>query len=65
MRRRAVYEYKYVPVEREGWIFAGFQNYREVIDREAAQGWRFVGWMPLDVTNGVMTRIDLIFEREA
>ena len=29
-----MYEYKYVPVEREGWIFAGFQGYREVIDRE-------------------------------
>ncbi len=28
-----MYEYKYVPVEREGWIFAGFQGYREVIDR--------------------------------
>ncbi len=58
-----MYEYKYVPVEREGWIFAGFQGYREVIDREA-DGWRFVNWMPLDVTNGAMTRIDLIFERE-
>ena len=33
-----MYEYKYVPVEREGWIFAGFQGYREVIDREAADG---------------------------
>ena len=54
-----MYEYKYVPVEREGWIFAGFQGYRE-----AADGWRFVNWMPLDVTNGAMTRIDLIFERE-
>ena len=51
-------------MEREGWIFAGFQGYREVIDREAADGWRFVNWMPLDVTNGAMTRIDLIFERE-
>ena len=46
-----MYEYKYVPVEREGWIFAGFQGYREVIDREAADGWRFVNWMPLDVTS--------------
>ncbi|MDE6922447.1 MAG: DUF4177 domain-containing protein [Oscillospiraceae bacterium] len=59
-----MYEYKYVSVEREGWIFAGFQGYREVIDREAADGWRFVSWMPLDVTSGAMTKIDLIFERE-
>lgn len=60
-----MYEYKYVPVEREGWIFAEFPNYRETIDREAAQGWRYAGWMPVDVTSGAMTKIDLIFEREA
>ena len=33
-----MHEYKYVTVEREGWIFAGFQGYREVIDRQAADG---------------------------
>ena len=59
-----MYEYKYVSVDREGWIFSGFQSYRDAIDREAAQGWRDTGWIPVDITNGVMTRIDLIFERE-
>ena len=59
-----MYEYKYIPVEREGWIFAEFPNYREIIDQEAARGWRYAGWMPVDVTSGAMTKIDLIFERE-
>ena len=60
-----MYEYKYVSVDREGWIFSGFQSYREAIDREAAAGWRYTGWVPVDITNGAMTRIDLVFEREA
>ena len=33
-----MHEYKYVTVEREGWIFAGFQGYREVIDRPPMAG---------------------------
>ena len=60
-----MYEYKYVPVQREGWIFSGFDSYRETIDAEAAKGWRYVGYMPTRFSgHGVMTEIDLIFERE-
>ena len=59
-----MYQYKYVPVEREGWIFSGFQGYQEVIDSQAAGGWRYVGWVPVEITSGAMTRMDLIFERE-
>ena len=59
-----MYEYKYVSVERDGWIFSGFQSCQEAIDKEAAQGWRYAGWVPGDITNGMMTRIDLVFERE-
>ena len=59
-----MYEYKYVSVDREGWIFSGFQSYRDAIDKEAAEGWRYTGWVPVDITNGAMTRIDLVFERE-
>ena len=59
-----MYEYKYVSVDRKGWIFSGFQGYREIIDQAAAQGWRYTGWVPLDITNGALTQIDLIFERE-
>ena len=59
-----MYEYKYVPVQREGWIFSGFESYRETIDAGAAKGWRYVGWVPVDITNGALTQIDLVFERE-
>ena len=59
-----MYEYKYVPVQREGWIFSGFDSYRETIDAEAAKGWRYTGWFPVETINGSMTQIDLIFERE-
>ena len=57
-------QYKYVPVDREGWIFSGFQGHQEAISREAAQGWRYVGWVPVEITSGAMTRMDLVFERE-
>ena len=59
-----MYQYKYVPVDREGWIFSGFQGYQEVIGSHAADGWRYVGWVPVEITSGAMTRMDLIFERE-
>lgn len=60
-----MYEYKYVPVEREGWIFSGFDSYRDVIEEESAKGWRYTGWFPVEITNGALTRVELIFEREA
>ena len=59
-----MYEYKYVPVDREGWIFSGFHGYQEIIDSHAADGWRYTGWIPVEITSGAMTRLDLIFERE-
>lgn len=59
-----MYEYKYVSVDRKGWIFSGFQSYREVINREAAQGWRYTGWVPMEINSGAITQIDLVFERE-
>ena len=59
-----MYEYKYASVERDGWIFAGFEKYQELIDKAAAMGWRYVSWIPVEYTNGALTKIDLVFERE-
>lgn len=59
-----MYEYKYASVQREGWLFSGFESYQEMIDKGAALGWRYVGWVPVEYTNGALTRIDLVFERE-
>ena len=61
-----MYEYKYVSVDREGWVFSGFQGCREIIDSHAAEGWRYVGYVPVKIDgHGVPIAIDLIFEREA
>lgn len=41
-------------------------QHREIIDQYAAQGWRYVGYIPTQFTsNGGTKAIELIFEREA
>lgn len=67
-----MYKYEYVSVsaEMEGYL-AKFNNvlslsdYREIIDQKAAQGWRYVGWMPTrESMKGYLRELDLIFEKE-
>ena len=37
-----------------------------IIDKYAAQGWRYVGYLPTKISmGGVLCNIDLIFERKA
>ena len=38
------------------------ENYRQVIDRMAKDGFKYVGNMPVRYENGKVTDIDLIFE---
>ena len=60
-----MYEYKYVILQgKSGFALLRFEEHRTCIDRCAAQGWRYVGWVPVDITSGAMTRMDLVFERE-
>ena len=62
-----MYEYKYVSVESTGVMVPEFKGQRELIDRCAADGWRFAGWVPVRLTTanyGALKVIDLIFERE-
>ena len=61
-------EYQYVELYTGGgfWIDNGTGAHREVIDREAREGWRYVGYVPLSFTsNGGIKSMDLIFERES
>lgn len=67
-----MYKYEYVSVsaEMEGYL-AKFNNvlslsdYQEIIDQKAAQGWRYVGWMPTrESMKGYLRELDLIFEKE-
>lgn len=62
-----MYRYEYVALHTGGGLF--FDNselgHREIIDQYAADGWRFVGFVPTQFTgNGGSREIDLIFEKE-
>ncbi|MCI6055181.1 DUF4177 domain-containing protein [Dysosmobacter sp.] len=60
-----MYEYKYLPVETGGGFLSGSREHRELIDRYAAEGWRYVGFFPVAFTgHGGISNVDLIFERE-
>ena len=67
-----MYKYEYVTVsaEMEGHL-AKFNNvlsisdYRRIIDEKAADGWRYVGYMPTrESMKGYLRELDLIFEKE-
>ena len=44
---------------------SGSQEHRKVITDCAAAGWRYVGYVPTEITNhGRITAIDLVFEKD-
>ena len=60
-----MYEYKYVTVRAKGVMVSEFKDRQEIIDRCAAKGWRYAGWVPATLgAYGAIGQIDLIFERE-
>ena len=59
-----MYQYQYVRVVGEGVMATKFQEHRAIIDRYAAQGWRYAGWVPAHITDGTVEQLDLVFERE-
>ena len=60
-----MYEYKYVTIKAKGVMVSEFRERQEVIDRYAADGWRYAGWIPTHIgAYGSMDQLDLIFERE-
>ncbi|EDM98934.1 hypothetical protein BACCAP_03268 [Pseudoflavonifractor capillosus ATCC 29799] len=64
----SMYRYEYVPLFTGGGFFANNSDcqHREIIDQYAAQGWRYVGYIPTQFTsNGGTKAIELTFEREA
>ena len=64
------YEYETVTCDFDGWgLGAGnvyrIEDYRSVIDRRAAEGWRFVACIPTEQRGtGHTQEIDLIFEKQ-
>lgn len=61
-----MYQYKYIPMDTGGGVLSGSREHRELIDKYAAEGWRYVGFLPVSFTGrGGISSVDLIFEREA
>lgn len=58
-------KYKYERIRYEGVISSKLEGHREVIDRRAAGGWRYVDHICVHETNGVSVAVDLIFEKDA
>ena len=62
-----MYQYKYVKYGTGGgfWIDNADCGHREIIDRWAAEGWRYAGYIPACCSGrGGVATVDLIFERE-
>jgi len=62
-----MYEYQYIPLYVGGrpFINNADKKHQEIIDRQAKNGWRYVGYVPIDFhTAGSPLNIDLIFERK-
>ena len=62
-----MYEYQYIEIETGGgfWLNNAAGSHREIIDQEARDGWRYVGFVPLTFSShGGIKSMDLIFERE-
>ena len=58
-----MYRYQCVEVYVETLFAAGTKDHREIIDRYAKQGYRYVGYVPTKfATGGLLKYIDLIFE---
>ena len=61
-----MYEYQYIPLHVGGGLFVNNadKEHQEIINREAENGWRYVGYIPIDFSGkGSPLHIDLIFER--
>ncbi|MGL5149885.1 MAG: DUF4177 domain-containing protein [Clostridium sp.] len=58
-----MYEYKYVNSKGGTWYTE--PNHREIIDKYALMGWRFVAAIPTYQTQeGKVKELDLVFERK-
>ena len=58
--------YEYVEVHINRFLGAGSKEHRRLIDEYAAKGYRYVGVIPVNMTDyGKIKDVDLIFEIEA
>ena len=56
-------KYEYVNINIDGFLGSGSEEHRQIIDEYAAKGYRYVGYIPTDITaHGKIVEMDLIFE---
>ena len=57
--------YEYVNVSISKFLISKSEKHRKIIDDYAAKGYRFVGYIPTEITgHGQILSIDLVFESE-
>lgn len=58
-------KYEYVQVHINKFIGARSEEHRQIIDDYAARGYRYVGYIPTNITDyGKIKDMDLIFEKD-
>ncbi len=58
-------QYEYVSVHIGRFVGAKSEEHRAIIDEYAAKGYRYVGYIPTDISDyGKFKDIDLIFEKD-
>ena len=62
-------EYEFVEVTPEGGLLKPFnyKDYRQIVDRYARNGYRFVGYVPTEIiggNGGTIVKMDLVFEKD-
>jgi len=56
-------KYEYVSVHVGKFVGAKSENHRQIIDEYAARGYRFVGYIPTNMSDyGKIKDMDLVFE---
>ncbi len=58
-------QYMYVNLHIGKFLGAGSEEHRSIIDKQAKEGYRYVGYIPTKITDhGKITDMDLVFEKE-
>ena len=61
-----MYKYEYVTiVSKKSFAKGIFQEHREIIDKYAQNGWRYVGFIPTkEIDVAYLAEMDLVFEKQ-
>ena len=56
-------KYEYVSININSFFGAGSEEHRQIIDKYAALGYRYVGFIPTNISDhGKIREMDLVFE---